>query len=111
MQPVTPGRKPVVDSAGLMDANMVKAGPSGTGTTQTAVDLGGSRTEPAQGAPPATASFLAKIDYLYKAWRNKKTQTATDYKLFADDTTTVDHKATVSDDGTTTTIGEIATGP
>lgn len=67
--------------------------------------------EPAQGAPAATATLAAKINYLYKAWRNKKTQTATELSIFADDATTVDHKATVSDDGTTTTVGEIVTGP
>ena len=67
--------------------------------------------EPAQGAPAATATLAAKINYLYKAWRNKKTQTSTTFSLFADDATTVDQKATVSDDATTATIGEIATGP
>jgi len=68
-------------------------------------------TEPVQGAPGVNISLAAKIGHLYKAWRNKKTQTATEFKLFADDATTVDSKATVSDDGTTATIGEIATGP
>lgn len=67
--------------------------------------------EPGQGAPAATATLAAKINYLYKAWRNKKTQTATTFSLFADDATTVDQKATVSDDATTATIGEIVTGP
>jgi len=55
--------------------------------------------------------MATKIDWLYKAWRNKKTQTATTLSLFADDASTVDTKSTVSDDGTTTTIGEMATGP
>ena len=67
--------------------------------------------EPGQGTPAATASLAAKIGYLYKAWRNKATQTATEYNLYADDATTVDQKATVSDTGTTATKGEIATGP
>ncbi len=67
--------------------------------------------EPTQEAPGATVSLVKKIGYLYKAWRNKSTQTATDYKLYADDTTTVDQKATCSDDATTFTRGEIATGP
>lgn len=67
--------------------------------------------EPPQGAPPATASLSAKLNYLYKAWRNKKTQTSTAFSLFADDTITVDQKATVSDDGTTFTHTEIAGGP
>lgn len=67
--------------------------------------------EPAQGAPAATASLAAKINYLFKAWRNRKIQTSTTWSLFADDATTVDQKSTVSDDGTTATRGEVATGP
>lgn len=67
--------------------------------------------EPGQGAPGATISLAAKLNFLYKAFRNKVDQTATDYKLYADDSTTVDHKATVSDDGTTFSRTEIASGP
>jgi len=71
----------------------------------------GTNTEPGQGAPAASAALATKVGYLYKAWRNKSTQTATEYKLFNDDAATVDQKATVSDDATTATKGEIATGP
>lgn len=39
LRPVTAGRKLVVDAAGLADANMVKVGPTGAGTAQTAADL------------------------------------------------------------------------
>lgn len=67
--------------------------------------------EPGQGTPGATVTLAAKIGYLYKAWRNKSTQTSTQYSLYNDDTTTIDHKATVSDDTTTLTKGEVATGP
>lgn len=67
--------------------------------------------EPGQGTPAATATLAAKLNYLYKAWRNRNTQTATQWKLYADDATTVDQKAAVSDDGTTFDRGEIATGP
>ncbi len=67
--------------------------------------------EPGQEAPGATISLAAKIGYLYKAFRNRKTQTATTMSLFADDGTTVDQKATVSDDGSTFDHGEIASGP
>jgi len=73
--------------------------------------LDDARSEPGQGAPPVNPDAMTKLDYLYKAWRNKKTQTATTFSLFDDAGTTVDHKATVSDDGTTATIGEVATGP
>ena len=67
--------------------------------------------EPGQGAPGATVSLKDKIGFLYKAWRNKADQTSTLYQLYADNTTTVDQKATVSDDATTFTKGEVATGP
>jgi hypothetical protein len=67
--------------------------------------------EPGQGAPAATASLKDKIGYLYKNWRNKKVQDATTWELYADDASTVDQKATCSDDGTDATKGEIATGP
>lgn len=67
--------------------------------------------EPGQGAPTATTSLAAKIGWLYKAFRNKKTQTESQFSLYNDDASTVDSKATVSDDGTTTTIGELASGP
>jgi hypothetical protein len=39
--PATSGRSMVVDAAGLVDATTVKLGPSGSGTAQTARDVGG----------------------------------------------------------------------
>lgn len=68
-------------------------------------------TEPGQGAPGVNISLVAKVGYLYKFMRNKITQTSTTLSVFADDTSTVDHKSTVSDDGTTYTRSEISTGP
>lgn len=64
-----------------------------------------------QEAPAATQSMRKMLAYLYKAWRNRSSQTSTAYKLYSDDATTVDHKSTVSDDGTTFESGEKATGP
>jgi hypothetical protein len=81
-----------------------------TGDTYNAL-ISTSYAEPGQGAPPATATFLQKLGYLYKAWRNKSDQTSSLYQLYADNTTTVDQKATVSDDGTTFTREEVASGP
>lgn len=66
--------------------------------------------EPGSGAPGATISLAEKIGYLYKAFRNRITQTSTEYSLYADDATTVHQKATVSDDGTTFVRGEVG-GP
>ena len=68
-------------------------------------------TEPGQEAPAVTSTLVKKIGYLYKFLRNKKTQTATTLSVFDDAGTTVDQKATVSDDATTYTHGEIGTGP
>jgi len=66
--------------------------------------------EPGQGAPSATTSLAAKLGYLYKAWRNRKTATSTTATLYADNGTTTDQAATISDDGTTFTYGEWGTG-
>lgn len=67
--------------------------------------------EPGQGAPAATATLATKIGFIYKSFRNRKTQDATTLKLYGDDGTTVDQKATISDDGTVYTHGELGTGP
>ncbi len=72
--------------------------------------LDDARGEPGQGAPPVNPDAMTKIDYLYKNWRNRKTQTSDTFSLYADDATTVDQKATISDDATTGEKGEIATG-
>jgi hypothetical protein len=67
--------------------------------------------EPGQGTPAATTTLVAKIGYLYKNWRNRKTQTSTTWNLYNDDATTVDQKSTVADDGTTGSKTEVTTGP
>jgi hypothetical protein len=72
--------------------------------------LDDARTEPGQGAPPVNPDLATKIDYLYKAWRNKKDNNGTETKLYADDGSTVDHKQTTSESGGTVTKGEWATG-
>lgn len=68
-------------------------------------------TLPGQLAPPLTPTFEEMISWLYKTFRNRKTQTATQWSLLADDESTVDAKATTSDDGTTAIKQEIVTGP
>jgi hypothetical protein len=66
--------------------------------------------QPGQESPAATATLKNMLAYLYKAWRNRHTQTATEYALFADDGTTKDQEAAVSDDGTTFVRDEVSTG-
>lgn len=50
LRPATAGRTLVVDAAGLADANTVKLGPTGSGTAQTARDVGGALPAAAAGA-------------------------------------------------------------
>jgi hypothetical protein len=66
--------------------------------------------EPGQGNPAATTTLAVKLAYLYKAWRNRSTQTATEYALYADNATTKDQEAPVSDDATTFDRGEVVSG-
>jgi hypothetical protein len=68
-------------------------------------------TLPAQGAPTNTPTMEAVLGWLYKAFRNKKTQTDTTWSLFDDAGSVVDSKATVSDSAGTFTKEEIITGP
>jgi len=67
-------------------------------------------TEMAQGVPSATPTIEDAIMYLYMQWRNEVTQTATTLSL-KNDGGTVITKATVSDDTTTFTKGEMVSGP
>jgi hypothetical protein len=67
--------------------------------------------EPGQGAPAATTSLAAKINYLYKAWRNQKRQSATAFELYNDAGTVVDQKATTLESGGVTTVNELVSGP
>lgn len=66
--------------------------------------------EPAQGAPGVTLSISDKIGYLFTGWRNRHTQTASEYALYADNGTTKIVESAVSDDGTTLDVSEKTTG-
>lgn len=66
--------------------------------------------EPGQGSPAATISLAAKINYMYKGFRNRKTQTGSEFAIYADNDTTKDHEAVVTDDGTTFIRGKLTTG-
>jgi energy-coupling factor transporter ATP-binding protein EcfA2 len=67
--------------------------------------------QPGQEAPAATQTLAKMVAYLYKVLRNRITETATQQKIYADDGTTVDQKATVSDDNVTYDRGELGSGP
>lgn len=67
--------------------------------------------EPAQGTPAATASLATKINVMHKFTINEVRQTATTVSIMNNASSVVDHKATVSDDGTTYTRTKIVTGP
>lgn len=64
-----------------------------------------------QTAPSATTTLKDMIRWIYKLSRNKTTATASTINVFNDAGTTVDQKASVSDDGTTFTRDEFGAGP
>ncbi len=72
--------------------------------------LDDARAEPGQGAPPVNPDAMTKIDYLYKAWRNKRDNDGSTTQIYADDGSTVDHKQTTSEAAGTVTKAEIVTG-
>lgn len=65
------------------------------------------QAEPGAGAPPATATLAAKIQYLYAGFRNRFTASNTERTLYADNGTTVMCKSTVSDSGSLYDRGEM----
>ncbi len=67
--------------------------------------------EPAQGTPPTAPTYGQMFRYLYKNWRNKKTQTSTSYELYNSAGTVVDHKASVSGDSSIVQVNDVTTGP
>jgi len=67
--------------------------------------------EPGQGNPPATASIVAKIGYLFKSWRNLKENDGSVTNLYNDAGDTVDQKQTTSEAAGTVTKAEWVTGP
>lgn len=73
--------------------------------------LDDARAEPGQGAPPVNPDAMTKLDYIYKSWRNLKTNDGTTTKLFADDGVTVDQKQATSQAAGTVTKAEWITGP
>jgi hypothetical protein len=55
--------------------------------------------------PSATSSLEDKVDYIFKYFRNKMTQTSTTQALFNDDASSYGSRS-VTDDGTTTTVNK-----
>lgn len=113
-------RIPAVLIGGKMDASLgaIAAGVDLSATMKTSVNAEvvdglavDTYAEPGQGTPAATATLAAKINHLFKNFLNRKTQTATEFKLFNNAGTVVDVKSTVSDDTTTATKGNLTSGP
>lgn len=99
-------------TAGNLDATVSsRATPAQVKTQMTDALNVDTYAEIGQETPAATQTLRKMLGYLYKAWRNRSNQTDTLYQLFADNATTVDQKAAVSDDDTTFESGEKTTGP
>ncbi len=72
---------------------------------------GATLTLPGQVAPSNTPSAQNALGFMYKLSRNRITQTSSQTTVYNDDGSTIDHKATISDDATTFERGEFAAGP
>ncbi len=68
-------------------------------------------TLPGQGAPTATPTLSEAVSYLYKVWRNKRDNDGSTIQYYADNGTTVDHKASVTASTSTVEVAEVITGP
>lgn len=78
------------------------------------LSLSATLTLPGQEAPPNAPTVEEALAYPYKAFRNTKTQSSGNpatWCLYNDAGTVCDQKKTISDDGSTTTVGEVGTGP
>lgn len=103
--PTTEGLDDIAGAILLSTSNKMYADTVGNVRITTAA-----RAEPGQGAPAVNADAMKKVDYLFKSWRNKKTQDSSTWSLYNDAGAVVDQKATISDDGSTATFGEIGSG-
>jgi hypothetical protein len=72
---------------------------------------GDTLTLPGQVAPSNTPTAEGALAWLYKLARNKIESTASETRVYDDAGTTVDHKASVTDNGTTFTRAEFGAGP
>lgn len=100
-------------AAGAIDAAAIAADAIGASElAASAVDeiWDEAMAELAQAAPSATPSMRALLALLYMVARNAVTVTSSS-KTFSNDAGTVVFKKALSDDGTTYTEGEMATGP
>lgn len=67
--------------------------------------------EPGQETPAVPQTMKNMLAYLYKCFVNKKDETASLWQLYNNAGDTVHQKATISDDGTTTTKANVVSGP
>lgn len=68
-------------------------------------------TLPGQEAPPLTPTHRQAVAWLYKVFRNRTEMDATEFRLYADNESTVDAKAVVSDAASVARVQEVVAGP
>lgn len=105
----------VVDTI-LIDTNELQTDWVNAGRLDAILDsilamLDNARGEPGQGNPPVSPDAMTKLDYLYKSWRNKKTNDGTTRKIYNDAGAVVDQKSGVSEAAGTVTVDEMISGP
>ena len=102
----------ILSDTGEMQADLANGGRIDLLIDSIIAEVVTAQSLPSQGAIPLTATLAEATMWNLKFLRNIKKQTATQFSLLNHtDDTTVDTKATISDDGTTLTYGKMVTGP
>jgi len=68
-------------------------------------------TLPGQEDPPLAPTQRQLLGWLYKVLRNRTEMDATQFRLYADNESTVDAKAVVSDAASVARVAELVSGP
>ncbi len=103
--PATAGRSLVVDAAGLADANVVKLGPTGSGTAQTARDVGATLGVAGAGLTALGDTRIANLDATISS-RTKPADTQARVTLV--DTATTLTNAPLDSSGITTLLTRLS---
>lgn len=115
LRPITEGNEDVdVAADGLVGADLqtwLDVIPNALISGRVDAILGATVTLPAAVAPPLTPTMEQMLSHMYKAYRNKKEQTSTQWRLFDDAGSVVQQKAAVSDAASIATKEEVEAGP
>ena len=108
---VTVSATEMTESSGKISLHFLDASGAEWDDLMVHLDLDMPEGEPGQGAPPESATWGQKINYLYKFLINKQENTGAQNQVYEYAASQVDHKATTGKSGGTSTRGQYISGP